>query len=215
MIEWIYLPILGRHDDTQSKSLHYELGTDPEFFIEVIRMVYRSEHDDPDSIEISPEKRKLAENAYKLLSKWRTVPGTQRDHSFLETAFENWIKEVKKQSQESGHWKIASHQIGKVLYYSPADPTGLWINRVVAKELNQSQNDKMREGFSSSAYNSGGLLRPVDPTGKYEEAIGDKFRDKATELENARFSRLATTLKKLSDSFYRDAERARNDNENQ
>lgn len=53
-------------------------------------------------------------------------------------------------------------------------------------------------------------MRPllyVDPTGKPEWELAGQYRQKAEEVENAGYQRLAGTLRNLSESYVRDAER--------
>ena len=46
----------------------------------------------------------------------------------------------------------------------------------------------------------------VDPTGKPEKELAEKFRSKAEEIENAGFQRFSVTLRDLADSYDREAE---------
>lgn len=207
-IEWIYLRLLDRHSDAQPKSLELKLGLDAVFFTEIIQLTYRSENDKDEQVVISEEKRDISRHAYHLLGEWKTVPGTQTDGNFSATAFETWISSVKTICSESGHWEVASKRIGQSLFYSPADENGLWINRAIAKELNDVKNDSMREGYRSGAFNSRGV-HTVDPTGKEEERIAERYESKAVALEEANFHRFAITLRNLAKSYYRDAEDVR------
>lgn len=45
-VEWTYLPLLDRHRGAAPKLLERRLATDPEFFCEVIRLIYRSKNED-------------------------------------------------------------------------------------------------------------------------------------------------------------------------
>ena len=64
----------------------------------------------------------------------------------------------------------------------------------------------MRNGFSTGTYNSRGM-HSMDPTGKPERELAEQYRQKAEDVENAGYQRLAVTLRKLADSYDRDAER--------
>ena len=64
----------------------------------------------------------------------------------------------------------------------------------------------MRSGFSTEVYNSRGA-HWVDPAGKPERDLADQYRQKADLIENAGFQRFAVTLRKLAESYDRDAER--------
>ena len=57
-------------------------------------------------------------------------------------------------------------------------------------------------------FNSRGVHR-VDPTGKPEEQLAERFRQKAEIVENAGFYRFATTIRDLAKTYEREMERVR------
>lgn len=204
-IEWAYLSILDSHG-TAPHLLESRLANDPEFFCEVIRLIYRSEKEDPPPKESTKELSAIATNAWRLLHEWKTPPGTQQNESFSEERFTDWLQRVKLLCTESGHLEVALNSIGKVLFQTPVDPSGLWINRAVAAALNDSEADELRNGYVTGAFNSRGV-HSVDPTGKPERELAEHFRNNAEEVENAGFQRFAITLRDLADDYDRQAER--------
>ncbi len=209
-VEWAYVPLLDHHRGAAPQLLEGRLANDPEFFCEVIRLVYRSKKEDQSSSESTEESKAIATNAWRLLHEWKTPPGTQKDGTFSEERFTEWLQRVKEVCAESGHLEVAFITIGEVLIHTPPDPDGLWIRRIVATALNDREADDMRAGFRTGTYNSRGV-HWVDPTGKPERELAEQFRDKAEEIENAGFHRFAITLRGLADSYDREAERTIND----
>jgi hypothetical protein len=130
----------------------------------------------------------------------------QEDGRFSTVDFESWLNIVKKQCKESGHIAVAMIHVGGVLLYCPADPHGLWIAQAAARALNARDAEDMRSGFRTEVYNSRGV-HWVDPTGKPEYEIATEWREKASAVENAGFARFAATLRELSRSYEREAER--------
>jgi len=193
-VEWAYLPLLDEHYGVRPKVLERRLAEDPEFFCEVIRLVFRSKKEDSLEEETSEETRKIAENAYRLLAKWRTPPGSQEDGAFDRNAFNAWLNAVKKKCEETGHLEIAMKIVGQVLVYAPPDPDGLWIHRAVASALNAKDAEHMRTGFRIALFNSRGV-HYVDPTGKWEREVAAKYRQQAEDAEMAGYHRLAATLR--------------------
>lgn len=204
-VEWAYLPLLNRRNGAVPKFLESKLANDPEFFCEVIRLVYRSKNEAQASKDFSEKSKALATNAWELLHEWKTPPGTQEDGAFSEVSFDKWLKRVNVLCTESGHLEVALITIGKVLIYAPSDPNGLWIHRAIATALNDRDSDEMRHGFEMGTYNSRGA-HFVDPTGKQEKELAEQFRGKAEAVENAGFQRFAVTLRDLATSYERDAE---------
>jgi len=204
-VEWAYLPLLDRHRGAAPKLLESRLANDPEFFCEVIRLIYRSKNEDQPSKELSEEAKAIATNAWRLLYEWKTPPGIKEDGTFSEEHFNKWLQRVKTLCQESGHLEVAMIHVGEVLIHAPTDPDGLWIHRAVAKALNDRDADDMRRGFSTGTYNSRGA-HFVDPTGKPEKELAEQFRRKAEDVEDAGFHRFAVTLRDVADSYEREAQ---------
>lgn len=205
-VEWAYLPLLDRYNGASPKTLENRLASDPEFFCEVIRLIYRSKNEDKSEKEGSEQEKAIATNAWQLLHDWRTPPGTRFDGSFCDKEFLHWLEMTKKICTDSGHLDIAYQHIGHVLFYCPPDPQGLWINNNAAKALNDKEAEHMRIGFSSEIFNSRGA-HFVDPTGKPERELAEQYRQKADAVENAGFQRFAATLRNRSEYYDRDAER--------
>lgn len=209
-VEWAYVPLLDRHRGAAPQLLENRLANDPEFFSEVIRLIYRSKKEDQPPKEPTEDSKAIATNAWRLLREWKTPPGSQEDGTFSDERFTEWLQRVKEVCAESGHLEVALINIGEVLIHTPPDPDGLWIRRTVAAALNDREADDMRNGFRTGTYNSRGA-HWVDPTGKPERELAEQFRNKAEKIENAGFHRFAATLRDLANNYAREAERIIND----
>ncbi len=202
-IEWAYLSLLAQY--TSPKTLENRLSSDPEFFCEVIRLIYRSKKETEPAKEFSEQDKAVAENAYNLLDNWMTLPGTQSNGQFLPEQFTEWLKQTKEACAESEHLEVALIHIGNILIHAPPDPEGLWIHRTVAFALNAKDAEEMRNGFWTGILNSRGAYE-IDPTGKPERELAKKYKQKSEEVENAGYHRLAVTLRKLAEGYESKAE---------
>jgi hypothetical protein len=205
-VEWAYLPLLNQNEGSSPKLLENRLASDPTFFCEVIRLIYRSKKEKKSDKEPSEQEKSIATNVWRLLYEWGTPPGSQTDGSFSGEQFTKWLKETREICTESGHLEAALTHIGQVLYYCPLDPQGLWIDQTAADALNGKDAEEMRRGFRTEAFNSRGV-HWVDPTGKPERELAEQYRKKADQIENAGYQRFAVTLRELSESYEREAER--------
>lgn len=205
-VEWAYLPLLDRDSDASPKLLENRLASSPDFFCEVIRIIYRSKKESEAKKEVSEKEKSIAENSWRLLNDWKTPPGMQPDGVFSREKFTVWLENVKESCTESGHLEVAFTHIGQVLVYCPPDPQGLWIDYTVADALNAKGADEMQNGFRIGLYNSRGI-HGIDPTGKPERELADQYRQKADDVENAGYQRFAALLRRLAEEYDRDADR--------
>ncbi|MEK4058503.1 MULTISPECIES: hypothetical protein [Paenibacillus] len=204
-LEWAYLKLLDRYNRGKPKTLEFTLASDPDFFCEIIELVYRSNKSNI-VLDLTEQKKAIVDNAWHLLRNWSVVPGTQKNGGFDGALFSDWLQRVKELSTESGHLEIALVKVGEVLNYAPSDPDGLWINHIVAKELNHREVQDMRSGYSSGAFNSRGV-HWVDPTAKPELELSMQYKQKAEDVENLGYQRFAVTLRQLSATYENEAQR--------
>src|SRR5262249_30144742 len=86
-LEWAYLPALGYN--ANPKMLGQLLARDPNFFVELISVVYRRASDAAPP-QVTEEEQRRATNAYHLLDDWSVTPGTQDDGHVDGPALSEW-----------------------------------------------------------------------------------------------------------------------------
>ncbi len=205
-VEWAYLKILnGYIGDATPKSLHKNLAKDPHFYCEMIRLVYRPKDSAQGGFESESNSDVIA-NAWRLLNDWKIPPGLNGDASFSFEDFLKWFEVAATVAEKSGHYDIALSKIGSVLFYSPPDPSGLWILQSIAHFLDNPDFEAMRNGFVSEVFNSRGA-HWVDASGQQERDLASRWRSRAVDVENHGYPKFAATLFGLADSYDRDAER--------
>jgi hypothetical protein len=205
-IEWAFLPLLDEQYEASPKLLGQRLANDPGFFCEVIRLIFKSRNKEVAKEERSEQQRLIATNGYRLLQRWKTLPGSHEGQPFKGEALNDWLAVVKTSCAESGHLEVALQRVGNVLFYSPPDPDGLWLHHSVACVLNARDADDIRTGFQTEIFNSRGAFF-VDPQGRPERELAKKYRGQADEVEIHGYHRLATALREVAASYDRQAER--------
>ncbi|MCY3712956.1 MAG: hypothetical protein OXH02_06670 [Gemmatimonadetes bacterium] len=206
LIEWRYLPFLGQFSSGSPKTLENHLSSNPAIFTKILSFCYRSKNEKkPSQDKIDSQRAELATNAYRLLDGWKKCPGVSSDGSFDKLAFKNWIDEVEKITDQSGHLKHAKYHIGKVLVNSPVDPDGLWIHQSVASVLNDRDAAEMRSGFTTELFNRRGAF--FYSAGEEELKLEQDYRAKARELDIRGFTRFATAIRSLAEDYKRQADR--------
>jgi hypothetical protein len=205
-VEWAYLRLLDHGRDTRPKILERRMANEPDFYLEVIRLVFRSKNDDQQvRTEATEGEKAIASNAYRLLNRWQRPPGLADDGHFDPKCLNGWLDEVKRKSTASGHFDISMSVLGQVMTHAPADPGGLWIHQAAAAALNGRDVEAMRDGFRTQLFNSRGVFSPTGGAG--ERALAAKYKERAAQVDEAGFTRLATTLRDLADSYERYAKR--------
>jgi hypothetical protein len=197
--------LLNRHSGAFPQLLENKLANDPDFFCEVIQLVYKSKKKEHELKELTKETEVIAENAWHLLFEWKTPPGTKKNNEFNAKCFVSWLERVKETCVRTGHLEVSLINIGNVLVHAPVDPNGLWIHTEIATALNDREHEYMRRGFRTGINNLRGAYW-VDPTAKPEKDLAKQFQTKADEVENAGFQRFAVTLRGLADSYAKEAD---------
>jgi hypothetical protein len=205
-LEWSYFPLLERYGDSKIGNFVSELSQDPTFFWEFFQMVYGSKHEAGTSQKSSEVVKERAVNAYRVLEAWQTPPGLRKNGTFDAQHFEEWLNHVRELCSGSDYLDIVLSQVGKVLVHTPPDPTGLWIHKAVARALNERDSESMRSGFHTGIFNLRGAYLMED-MGETEKELAREYYEKAEEVENSGFQRLAVTLRELSEYYEQEAER--------
>ena len=205
-IEWGFLPWLGRFSSGSPITLEKRLASDPAFFAKAVSLVFRSKNNSENDVEEPDgQKQHIARNAYKLLTEWNRCPGIQDDGTLKVEAFNEWINEARRLTEETGHAEVAQIQIGHVLTHAPPDPGGLWIHEAVAATLNFKGAGQMRSGFTIELFNQRGVHTFTH--GQEEHELASQNREKADELDSKGYTRFATAMREFAEQYDREAER--------
>jgi hypothetical protein len=199
-LEWALRPALGY--GAHSPVLEEQLAADPEFFVQVLSMVFKPLH--AETAEEVPEH--VARNAYELLDDWNVVPGSVDDGVAVDrTALNAWVDEVLRLAGEADRLEIALDQIGKVLAKAPGDTDGTWPAAPVRDVIERIGRSELDNGFLVQILNS----RGVQTRGLAEG--GDRERERAAhythlaDLVTDRSPRTAAVLRGVAASYAADA----------
>jgi hypothetical protein len=206
-IEWQFLALLDGMSAPSPITLERALATNPDFFCQVIQLMFRSKTDDGSPKTPTKNEEALASNAFRLLQHWSTRPGSKEDGTFDGEDLTKWFEQMKVKCSEFGHLDVAKEYVGRVLFNSPPDPSGLWLHRASAEILNAKDNDDVRNGYAMAIFNSRGVYFP-DAEGRAEREFAAHYRKQADDVELAGYHRLAETLKEAARSYDRQAEQS-------
>jgi transcriptional regulator with XRE-family HTH domain len=214
-LEWSYLNVL-QSSKRPPKMLHDALSASPEFFIEVLSVIYRP-HADDEKEELPEEERErsaaIATHAYRLLREWHQAPGKSGD-VVDGKALEEWVKKARILAEKAGRVEAADQHIGRVLAYSPADPDGTWPCTPVRDVIELTRSRSVERGMFLGVVNKRGPTwrRPTDG-GILERDLAQSYRNlsKSLRLEwprtSALLERVAKSLEHQGAESDDDAER--------
>ncbi|MEQ8623848.1 MAG: hypothetical protein RJQ00_08560 [Vicingaceae bacterium] len=207
-LEWLYLPFLASYGSGhRPKVLHEELANSPEFFMEVLNWVYKSDKEEADTEDISDEaKRNRGQNAYQLLSSWKRIPGVSEEGIIDESTLWDWINKVRASAEESGRLTVADLQIGKVLaeYREKEEP---WPPKEICNVIETINTDSIKSGFSSATFNKrGSSSRGAFDGGNIERDHAEYFHRQAAAIKYE-FPETAKILTGLAKGYEADAKR--------
>ncbi|MBI4322463.1 MAG: hypothetical protein HY675_28555 [Chloroflexi bacterium] len=202
-LEWAYLPVFGR--GRRSKGLLYrELARSPEFFVDVLCMVFRAQ--DEESRNVTQEQKAKATLGYQLLDSWRGPPGCN-EGIVDEEALTAWVNVARSLARTNKRDRIADRQIGRILRYVPDDPDGLWPHRAVRDLIERIESRDLEAGLELGQRNSRGVTRrELTDGGAQERALQTRYLDHAQQM-NARWPRTAAMLRRIARSYAEEASR--------
>jgi hypothetical protein len=202
-LEWAYLPIIKNYGNP--KVLHRELSRNPEFFAEVVRLVFRDK--DEERGEETEEGAARARLGYELLHSWRGGPGFQEDGSLDNKEMRNWVSRTRQLLQERGQEIIGDQTIGGALVYTPPDPDGAWPHIAVRNIIEELGSEQLERGIEIGVFNSRGVfMKSPTEGGQQERQIAERYQGYANQVAD-RWPRTAAMLRRIARSYISDARR--------
>jgi len=207
-LEWAFLPLLAPFDHRPT-VLQRAMAQSPEFFAEVLSLVFRAE--DEDRREVSEEDRTRAERGHDLLDSWRTVPGTGCDGTIDTESLQNWVRRARKACAQAGRARIGDQTIGQLLSGSPQGEDGIWPHPSVRVVIEETASSNLELGVEVGLRNRRGFsTRGVFEGGVRERQLADRYSNFAAKL-NDTWPRAAAMLRRWADRYSAEALRRDDD----
>jgi hypothetical protein len=199
-IEWVFLKVL-EHEDDALKHIHRRLATEPDFFVEVVSLVFRAHDEDPPAVP-DPTLVRYAEQAFALLQSWHgPIPGATEDGRVNPAALDAWVDAARAGLQAAGRGVIGDQRIGHALWYAPAGEDGLHPHEAVRAVLERVSSQEIDVGYSVEAFNSRGAVTR-GPGGDQERELAKRYGDLAKSF-SATWHRTAGIYRGLEDEYER------------
>ncbi|AEF84885.1 conserved hypothetical protein [Treponema primitia ZAS-2] len=198
-IEWKYLQFFNEYDQNiMPKHIYKKMSANPDYFLEMIKFSFISDintkKEATENINIINNREKV----WHLFRNWIQVPGIISDGSFSLDNFKKWFADVERKSNELGYYQEAMVQIGGVLFYTPSDTNGLWINEYIAELLDKNSN--LRQGYVSESYNPK-RVHTIDLSENDETETAIMWRKRAADIENIGYITFCLLVNEIAE-FY-------------
>jgi hypothetical protein len=202
-LEWAYLPVVENYGSP--KILHRELSGNPDFFAEVVSLVYRGEGEERGEVTVEAAAR--ARLGYELLQSWRRGPACREDGSFESNELRDWINRARESLKERGRGEIGDQMIGRVLVNTPPDPDGAWPHAVVRDLIEKLASEELERGIEIGVYNSRGVFTKAQTEGGLQERqLAKRYQGYANQVGD-RWHRTAAMLRRIARGYTSDARR--------
>jgi hypothetical protein len=200
--EFAFLPLLefgGR-----SLRLHKLMASNPEFFHQVIRDVFRGNNEPKAEPDAATQVR--ARMSYSLLSQFTLLPGLKEDTTIDTTILSSWVDKVRVLGTETGRAEITDQYVGHIFAHAPKDVDGSWPHRTVRGEIERVASVELERGIQTERFNMrGAYSKPLYQGGVQERALAAEY-DQASVVADA-WPRTAALLREIATSWKEDAER--------
>ena len=203
-LEWLLMPVLSWHQRSPD-ALHQLLADDPEFFVEMLSLVYRAEGTEPEKLDRDAEHS--ASSAYSVLSSWRVVPGQDSDGRIDGARLQGWLEEAERLLRQAERAGVGHQVIGKMLSGCPHDPDGTWPCKPVREVIEKVASKDLEIGLGTGVVNSRGVVTK-DPSagGASERALAERYEGYAAAVR-ASHPRTAGALRRIGQSYRQDGSR--------
>lgn len=215
LLEWRHFYIFKdsylHENSIKPKCLFKELSKNPDFFVEVLGFLYKSENEvssEDVSQEMDQDRIKLmADISYSLLNVWKDIPGKNKMGIIELRDLEKWIKSAREKSKKAGILKGCDISIGKLLSYSIEESDGSWPIDPIKDVIDNLDNEIINENFEVQIYNNRGVVSKGIYEGGAQEKDLEKQYKEYFEMTKDRWPVTASILKKVSESYKRDAKK--------
>ncbi|MDR3716713.1 MAG: hypothetical protein P4L51_28230 [Puia sp.] len=192
-----------------SRLLYEELSVNPEFFVQVLSLLYKEEGDPAPPLKMSDADPKaiLARNALTFLSDWRRLPGSDETGKIDPAALEQWIDSARSLAAESKRLSPADLYIGKILSYFRREKIYETPPEAVCQVIDRINTREIVSGFHTELFNQqGSSSRSPFEGGKREWAMAERHKAIAEEL-SLKWPVTASIYERLAEGYRHDAAR--------
>jgi len=187
-LEWTFFELKGQ-GKFAAERLQRGLATDPDFFVEVLKLAYKAKpadtaeptsEDEGTAAEVDENRQRLASRAFSLFYGWRTPPGLTEDGNLDPGALREWLRVARELAAAEGRAEIADEVIGQALVYVPDGNDGVHPPEAVRDLFEELGSPSLENGYVFGVLNARGVTsRSLDEGGLQESSLAARYRASA------------------------------------
>lgn len=177
------------YDKNFAKCTSELMAQDPNFYVSMVKrsLEYGSDFDKTFAAE-------------RMLNHWSNVPGVENG-ILSQKKLRDWLKAVKKLCRDNGPVGYSAlYNFGKVLFYSPKDKNGCWIDLFIAKILDNIEEEDIRSGYIEKVVGTPSSMSTADIRDNINKKK-EEIRQECSELEAEKLFNFSGLLKEASERF--------------
>jgi len=207
-VEWGYLRLLDGHT-ASPKALHTRLQQEPQFFVELLRVIFPPQQESVETVDSPTEEQKVrARNAYTLLRSWNTLPGTRQDGTVDETKHVEWVTKARTLCEAMGRLEVCDLSIGEVFAHAPQESDGSWPCIPIRDVIEEVASEELIRGFEVGIFNKRGVFsKSWTEGGAQERALAQHYAAYADACA-IEWPSTAAALRRVAQQYEEDARRS-------
>lgn len=177
-LEWGFLPFLDpEFSEVVPDTLVRAIEADPQFFVDLVRSVYRGANGRPSDDVVTEQEEIRALNSHKLLSGLSRLPGTRDDGTLDYDHLRQWLTEVRLLAEKCDRRAVCDEVLGEFIARASRRSEDDWPQPELAKLMDDIASDDLFRGFVMGAMNSREVTIS-DPTagGNRERKLIERYR---------------------------------------
>ncbi|QUL57059.1 helix-turn-helix domain-containing protein [Paenibacillus tritici] len=182
-LEFMFIEALC-NEEHEFPNLERVIATSPILYVQALALCFKrkDEGDDPEewTIENAEQQAMLQSAVYRLLERFKRIPGTNEEGEINVNALKSWLTEVRELCSVHGRTEIGDEYLGKLLSRAPAKE-GMWPCKEVCEAMEEFSSPGIRTGFLMGIIGSRGF-EWRDEGGKQERELAAKYHDLAERL---------------------------------
>ena len=207
-LEWYYITVLTSYGNTIKPTLlHAELSANPEFFIDILKCIYKPDKDEveEDTLDLSEEIIvNRARQAHNLLESWKKIPGMDEEFNINFEKLNKWVNAAKELSVKCNRTKVTDVHIGKILTKIPLKKSP-WPPTEICKIIESYNSEILNSNFIIEVRNNRGTTTRGAFEGGNQERELARFFIEQSDYYRTKFPIVSTILKKISERYEYDA----------